>query len=489
MFETAELGRTLDKATYDKKVPKLRTELLALQERAREARLPVFVLINGVDGAGKGETVNLLHEWMDPRFLTTCAFGAPTDEERARPEWWRYWRALAPKGRVGIYFGNWYTDPIVERALRKIGNDRFETALARIKSVERALVDDGALLVKLWFHLSKKAQKRVYRELRSSKRTRWRVTEQDLKNQKSYDRFRDISERALRETSTGFAPWTIIEAEDARYRNLAVGETLAAAIRERLDKKPSPRPSEEQRPPPTDGRTILDTVDNSQKVTDKRYDKQLGELQGRLHGAFERLKEQGRSAIAVFEGWDAAGKGGAIRRITSALDARYYRIIPIAAPTDEERAQHYLWRFWRHLPGAGKVTIYDRSWYGRVLVERVEGFASEDEWQRAYNEINEFEEQLGEHGTVIAKLWLHIDPREQLKRFHEREKTSFKKFKITQEDYRNRGKASHYVHAVHDMVERTSTDVAPWHLVAANDKRFARLDVLEHLCERIEGLL
>ena len=487
MFETAELGRTLDKAAYDKREPELRTELLALQERAREARLPVYVLINGVDGAGKGETVNLLHEWMDPRFLNTCAFGPRTDEERARPDWWRYWRALAPKGRIGIYFGNWYTDPIVLRALKKLDKDRFETSLTRIKMVERALVDDGALIIKLWFHLSKQAQKRVYRQLLSSKRTRWRVTKQDLQNQDRYDRFRELSERALRETSTGFAPWTIIEAEDARYRDVAVGETLVAALRDRLERKPAPRPSAEQRPPPVAGRTILDTVDNTQKVSDKKYEHRLDELQARLHGAFEELKKQGRSAIAVFEGWDAAGKGGAIRRITAALDARDYQIIPIAAPTDEERAQHYLWRFWRHLPGRGKVTVYDRSWYGRVLVERVEGFATEAEWQRAYNEINEFEEQLVEHGTVIAKLWLHIDPAEQLKRFKERERISFKKFKITQEDYRNRDKAAHYVHAVHDMVERTSTDVAPWHLVAANDKRFARLDVLEHLCQRIEA--
>ncbi|OGQ17228.1 MAG: polyphosphate:AMP phosphotransferase [Deltaproteobacteria bacterium RBG_16_71_12] len=489
MFETAELGRALDKASYAKRVPALRTELLALQAKAREARVPIFILINGVDGAGKGETVNLLHEWMDPRYLSAHAFGPPSDEERSRPAWWRYWRALAPKGRIGLYFGNWYTEPIVGRALRRLSKNAFEAELTRIKSVERALVDDGALFVKLWFHLSKQAQQQAYRELRSSKRTRWRVTKADLKNQRRYDRFRDISERALRETSTGFAPWTIIEAADARYRNIAVGETVAAAIRERLDHRPVARPSAEQRPPPTDGRTILDTVENTQKIGDKRYDKRLEVLQGRLHNAFEELKRQRRSAIAVFEGWDAAGKGGAIRRVTAALDARDYRVIPIAAPTDEERAQHYLWRFWRHLPGAGRMTIYDRSWYGRVLVERVEGFAHEGEWQRAYNEINEFEEQLVQHGTVVAKLWLHIDQAEQLTRFRERERTSFKQFKITKEDYRNRAKAGLYVHAVHDMVERTSTDVAPWHLVAAADKRFARLDVLEHLCRRLEKAL
>ncbi len=489
MFETAELGRTLDKARYERRVPALRTELLALQERAREARLPIHILINGVDGAGKGETVNLLHEWMDPRYLSAQAFGPCSDEERSRPAWWRYWRALAPKGRIGIYFGNWYTEPIVGRALRHLSREGFEAQLTRIASVERALVDDGALIIKLWFHLSKKAQKDAYRALLASKRTRWRVTKDDQKNQRRYDRFREVSERAVRETSTGYAPWSIIEAGDERYRNVAVGETIAAALRERLDHPPPARLLAEQRPPPTDGRTILDTVKLSAKVPARRYDKRLERLQGRLHAAFDELKRERRSVIAVFEGWDAAGKGGAVRRVTAALDARDYRVIPIAAPTDEERAQHYLWRFWRHLPGAGRMTVYDRSWYGRVLVERVESFAREDEWQRAYNEINDFEAQLVEHGTVLAKFWLHIDQTEQLRRFKEREHTAFKKFKITEEDYRNRAKAGRYVHAVHDMIERTSTDLAPWHLVAATDKRFARLDVLEHLCARIEQAL
>jgi AMP-polyphosphate phosphotransferase len=224
-------------------------------------------------------------------------------------------------------------------------------------------------------------------------------------------------------------------------------------------------------------------------VTDKDYDKQLEHLQGRLNALFAKLKKRGRSAIAMFEGWDAAGKGGAIRRVTGALDARDYRVIPIAAPTDEEKQHHYLWRFWRHLPGHGGMSIYDRSWYGRVLVERVEGFCREDEWQRAYNEINDFEEQLVERGIVVAKFWLHIDPNEQLRRFKEREKTEFKRYKITEEDYRNRSKWPEYAVAVHDMVERTSTDIAPWHLVGANDKRVARLDVLEHLCHRIESSL
>lgn len=489
MFETAELGRTVSKAEYEKREPPLRTELLELQRRLNEAPFPVLVLINGVDGAGKGDAVNLLHEWMDPRWLRTYAYGAPTEEERARPRWWRFWRDLPPRGDVGILFGNWYTDPIVQRVHKQLDKDGLENQLLRIEAFERALVDDGALIIKLWFHLSKRAQRQRFDALLGDKRTRWRVTKQDLENHRRYRRFRSVSERVVRETSTGSAPWTIIEAGDRRYRDLAVGDTIAQALRERLDRAPPPRRSQERRPAPSNGKTILDTVDLSLTVDDDEYQQRLEELQGRLNKGFGKLKRAGRSAILVFEGWDAAGKGGAVRRVTGALDARDYRVIPIAAPTDEEKAHHYLWRFWRHLPGSGHITVYDRSWYGRVLVERVEGFAREDEWQRAYNEINEFEEQLVERGIVVAKLWLHIDAHEQLKRFKERERTAFKQHKITAEDYRNRDKTAAYTVAVHDMVERTSTSPAPWHLVAANDKRHARLDVLAHVCARLEAAL
>jgi polyphosphate:AMP phosphotransferase len=491
MFETAELNRSVSKAEYEKREPAVRTELLELQQKLREAKFPLFVLINGVDGAGKGDAVNLLHEWMDPRYLRTYATTAPTEEERARPAYWRYWRILAAKGTTGIYFGNWYTDPIVERVFKRSSKSDFEMALGDIQAFERTLCDDGALVVKLWFHISKKEQKKRYEDLMKDKRTRWRVTQQDLDNRVLYDRFADVSERALRETSTGQAPWTVIEATDRRYRDLAVGETIAAALKQRLAASAAPpaKASKKEVDAPMGGKTILDAVDLKKSVDDKTYDQRLEELQGSLNRDFRKLKKAGRSVLAVFEGWDAAGKGGAIRRVTAALDARDYRVIPIAAPSDEEKAQHYLWRFWRHLPGSGSMTIYDRSWYGRVLVERVEGFCRPDEWQRAYQEINEFEEQLIEHGTVVVKFWLHIDSAEQLRRFKEREKTEYKRYKITDEDYRNRAKTPQYTVAVHDMVGRTSTEQAPWKLVAANDKRFARLTVLDHLCERIESAL
>ena len=193
--------------------------------------------------------------------------------------------------------------------------------------------------------------------------------------------------------------------------------------------------------------------------------------------------------VAVFEGWDAGGKGGAIRRLTRGLDARDYRVVPIAAPTEDERAHHYLWRFWRYLPRRGRITIFDRSWYGRVLVERVEGFAAEDEWRRAYSEINDFEAQLTDFGTVLLKFWLHITPDEQLRRFEERQGIGYKQWKITDEDWRNREKWALYESAVQDMVERTSTSAAPWTLVEGNSKRYARLKVLRTVCDALEAAL
>jgi polyphosphate kinase 2 (PPK2 family) len=182
---------------------------------------------------------------------------------------------------------------------------------------------------------------------------------------------------------------------------------------------------------------------------------------------------------------DAAGKGGAIRRITAGIDARQYQVIPIAAPTEEERAQPYLWRFWRHIPRLGRFVLFDRSWFGRVLVERVEGFATEDAWSRAYREINEFEEQLSTNGIIICKFWLAVTKEEQMKRFKEREATERKRYKITPEDWRNRKKWDDYIVAASDMIDRTSTAYAPWTVVEANDKYSARIKVLETLTKRM----
>ncbi|HYC36187.1 MAG TPA: polyphosphate:AMP phosphotransferase [Usitatibacter sp.] len=451
---------------------------------------PLTILVNGVDGAGKGETVNLLNEWMDPRHVLTRTFGEKSEHDRAFPEMWRYWQALPPNGRIGILFGSWYTQPILDRAAGRIGRADFELRLERIRHFERMLVGEGAVLLKLWFDLSKRAQKKRLKELSGDKETAWRVSREDWRHFERYDEFMDVSEDALRETSTGEAPWHVIEGWNHEYRSLTAGKLLQGALEARLKgRRPALAPSAPPAVPPIDGKTLLASYDYGRKLGEADYDKRLARAQSRIATLARGRKMRERSLVLVFEGMDAAGKGSTIRRITHALDARFYRVIPVAAPTDEERAQPYLWRFWRQVPAQGRATIFDRSWYGRVLVERVERFCSEADWMRAYHEINDFEEQLAEAGAIVAKFWLAISPGEQLRRFKAREQTPHKRFKITPEDWRNRKKWPAYERAVEDMVERTSTDTAPWHVVASDDKPFSRIEVVETLLERLEQAL
>ncbi len=491
MFEVAELGRKLTKTAYARQEARLRPALLAAQREHMSSKFAVILLVSGVDGAGKGETVNLLSDWMDPRGLQVNVFGEPTQEERERPPYWRFWMSLPPRGRIGVFFGSWYTEPIVGRALKQTKKSSFQQSIQEILNFERQVADDGALIVKLWFHLSKKAQERRLRALEGDKLTRWRVTRQDWKRFKIYDRFREISETVLKETSTGYAPWTVIEGEDHRWRSMAAVRALHDALRAKLDAvKAAPAPRKAPAPETQKGHlTVLDGLDPKKSLTKPEYEKKLELYQGRLFRLARRASLAGLSTVVLYEGWDAAGKGGNIRRLTQGMDARNYRLVPIAAPTDEERAHPYLWRFWRALPRSGRVTIFDRSWYGRVLVERVEGFCSEEDWRRAYAEINSFEEQLHNHGTAIVKVWLHITKDEQLRRFHERRRLEYKRFKITAEDWRNRKMWDAYLAAVDEMVERTSTPFAPWTLVEGNCKYHARIKTLQTLCERLEGTL
>jgi polyphosphate:AMP phosphotransferase len=491
MFESAELGHWIKKTEYDREGPILRTRLLTLQyELLAKADFPVVIIIGGVDGAGKGETLNVLHQWMDPRHIVTTAFGEISDEERERPRMWRYWRALPPKGRIGILFGAWHSDPILDCVAGKVSEDELILFTDRIVRFERMLVDEGALLLKFWFHLSKRAQKARLKAFEADASTRWRISKTDWSRFKQYDHFRKVSELALRRTSTGHAPWTVVEGADPPYRYLTVGRAIADTLERRLQGSTPAREQPAALPePPLDGRTLLSTLDYTQALPHKEYHRALEKYQGALSLLIRHHKFRQHSAIFVFEGVDAAGKGSAIRRIAWALDARNYRVIPIAAPSEEERAQPYLWRFWRHLPRLGRVTIFDRSWYGRVLVERIEGFCVEADWMRAYGEINDFEEQLAESGGILVKFWMTVTPDEQLARFRAREQSPFKSFKITAEDWRNREKAAEYDRAVCDMLDRTNNPFAPWILVPSNDKYLARITVLRTLCEHIEARL
>ena len=494
MFEDAELGHTLSKATFDKRVAGVRNALLEAQYALKESRaFSVVVLMTGVEAGGRSETVNALTSWMDPRHVEVNGLGEPSDEEIERPRFWRFWRVLPPRGNIGIFFGSWYTYPIARSALNdKRQWGKLDRRISEINRFEQMLANERTLILKFWFHLSRKALRKRQKELKKSALTRWRVTDRDRTFLKRYDQFREVAEHAIRDTSHAYAPWLVVEGADRRYRELFVAEELLKAVQARLA-APDTKPSLPAMPTPSPGvdknRTVLSELDLTKRLTKDEYEDELERAQGALALLARHDRFNEHSVVVVFEGNDAGGKGGTIRRVTGSFDARMVRVIPIAAPTDEEKAHPYLWRFWRHLPRHNNVVIFDRSWYGRVLVERVENFCTAVDWQRAYSEINDFEEEMTGHGIIVAKFWLATSKEEQLKRFKERERVSFKHYKITEEDWRNRKKWNAYAEAVCDMVGRTSTSHAPWTLVEANDKYYARIKVLKTLRKRIEEAL
>jgi polyphosphate:AMP phosphotransferase len=503
MFEAAELGRKISKEDFIAQLPELRTQLLQAQFALSQTNSSVIILISGVDAAGRGEVVSVLNEWLDARGLETFSFDRHSEETNERPFYWKYWRCLPARGRIGIFFGAWYVDPIREMAYQNISTSVMDEGLNRIRRFETMLVEDDTVIIKFWLHLSHKKQIKRLKAMEKDPNALRCVSERDWKHAHLYQEFQQAAERAIRYTDSGVSPWFLVEASDKRYRDLTVGRTVLNAINQCLTRQEQAKTLQsnsdsnttfnishngfEKSPKAT--LTVLDHMDLTQRLTTEEYKNQLKKYQGKLNRLAWQAHKAKRSTVLVFEGADAGGKGGAIRRMTQAMDARLYRVISTAAPTDEERAHHYLWRFWRHIPLAGNFTLYDRSWYGRVLVERVEGFAQEKEWKRAFLEINNFEEQLVEHGTLVLKFWLHISPEEQLARFKAREEIAHKQHKITEEDWRNRDRWHDYSLAVNDMVARTSTHFAPWTLVAGNDKKFARIQILKTVCKHLERTL
>ncbi len=498
MFEAAEVGRKLEKEEYRAQVPVLRAQLLEVQQQLLNAPFPVIVLFAGVDAAGKSETASLLNEWMDPHWIVTRGYMDPSAEERERPRLWRYWRDLPPKGRIALFLSAWYSSPIRDRVAHRITTHEFDALLDEVAAFERALTDDGVVILKFWMHLGKAAQKKRFRAWEKDPLRRWRVGKDSWRHWRMFDRFVTAADRAIRRTSNDQAPWHIVEGDDERYRSVAVGTVLRDAISRGLERalavrRPTRRKASRESGGPRAmldeierDFNVLDRLDMTRRLDPKDFDTALERQQGRLNLLQRKANAEGVSTILVFEGWDAAGKGGAIRRITAALDARDYQVIATSAPTDEEKARHYLWRFWRHLSRAGRITIFDRSWYGRVLVERVEGFATGDEYRRGYGEIRHFEEQLIAHGILLVKFWIHITKDEQLRRFRDRRRTEHKRWKIGPEDWRNRGRWSDYTLAVDEMVAQTSTNVAPWTLVEGNDKNYARIKVIKTLADRLD---
>jgi len=468
---------------YRSLVPELRDDLLAAQIDTRKlAKFSVAVIVTGVPTAGRTETVNKLIEWLDPKYVTVRAFGAD-DVDAEYPAMWRYWRALPAFGRIAFYFWGWYGD-YMHCALEDSRKAKRRTVrqLERIRRLEAMLSADGIRVVKIHLDLDADTQRKRLKKLRADKLTRWRVTDDDLWLAHRHKAVRKAIERCLAASDQRAARWNLIEGADEDYREVRAGEILRDEMQvglERAQKTVRVRASKAAK-----GSSL--PRPRIRKVTDDEYDDELELLQAHLALLTRRAKFRKHGLVLAFEGMDAAGKGGAIRRITHALDARQYQVVPVSAPTAEERSYPYLWRFWREVPARGHIAIFDRSWYGRVLVERVRGFAAPADWRRAYDEICEFERELLEHDLIVAKFWLQVSKAEQLRRFKERDEDKLKRFKVDPEDWANRTLYDAYQAAAGEMVMRTNTRQARWHVVPADDKKSARLHILQTLCETIE---
>jgi len=495
MFDAAELGQRVTKRDFKERVLELRTKLLTLQYRTRELeRFPVLIDFAGVEGAGKTTTINMLNMWMDPRWIRTTGYQAPTRVEMARPRFWRYWRDMPPKGWIGLFLSGRYSRPLLGRVYDHISEHEFDKRLSEIIRFENALVDDGALVLKFWMHLGAPQQEKRLKKLQADPLLSYQVNEEDWRNHEHYEDFIAAAEELITRTNRVGAAWHIVEGDNENYRHLRVGEIIAGELSRHLDvqeqEAANDRPPIRVASPDTPQvATVFDALDLTLSVPKNEYREKLAKYQARLGELGRKAQEQGVSTVLVFEGPDASGKGGAIRRTVWGLDARSFRIHQFAAPTEEERAHHYLWRFWKRLPRAGHVSVFDRSWYGRVLVERAEGFASATEWRRAYNEINDFEHQIVDHGILLLKFWLHVDEDEQLVRFQKREKSLYKHWKLTDEDWRNRELWESYEQYGQDVVQYTSTKKAPWILVEANNKGYARLKVLKTVVDHLSARL
>ncbi len=498
MLETLDLEVKLGREAYERVFRPLRDKLSVLQRQIFEARIPVVVVFEGWDAAGKGDCIEKLVGRIDPRGYEVHFIAGPTEDEALRPYLWRFWRRIPARGDMGIFDRSWYRRLLVERVDEEVPREVWLRSFDEINEFERMLADDGTLIVKFWLHISRAEQKRRFRRLERSDYESFRITGKDWKAHKNYARYREAAEEMIERTSTPWAPWTMVAATDRRFSRVRVFETLAEAMQRALDaraaaapkgKAPAKAPTKPRRPPSALARTVLDDVDLTRKLAQGEYEKELSRWQKRLRELEYLCYERRAPVVVVYEGWDAAGKGGSIRRVIGGMDPRGYAVIPIAAPKGADATHHYLWRFWNEVPKAGHIAIFDRSWYGRVLVERVEGFCAEAEWRRAYHEINEFERSLHHFGTVIVKFWLDISKETQLRRFRERERIASKRYKITEEDWRNRGKWDLYRAAVHDLVTQTSTSYAPWTLVEAVDKNWARVRGVRVLAEAMERRL
>ncbi|MDO5407050.1 MAG: polyphosphate:AMP phosphotransferase [Eubacteriales bacterium] len=495
MLEKIDLSRTVEKEVYKQVQRDEGARLGQLQRKLKDAGIPVIILFEGMGAAGKGTQINRLIQSLDPRGFDVYASNRETEEEAMRPFLWRFWTLTPENGRIAIFDRSWYRKVLIDRFDRDTKKKEIQGAFEDIRSFEKQLSDGGAVIIKLFLCISKEEQKKRFKKLEESKETGWRVTEGDWERNRQYDRYLKINEEMLEKTDMEYAPWTIIEATDRNYAAMKILKTVTDRMEGALREKAARKAFREQKMSMGAVATadscyqngVLSGVDLTKSLTREEYKEQIDVLQKKLELLHSELYRLRIPVVLGFEGWDAGGKGGAIKRLTSHLDPRGYQVCPTAAPNDIEKKHHYLWRFWNKVPKAGHIAIFDRTWYGRVMVERIEGFCSEEDWKRAYQEINEMEAHMANSGAVVLKFWLHIDKDEQERRFKERMETPEKQWKITDEDWRNREKWDQYEQAVNEMLVRTSTTYAPWIVVEGNCKYYARVKVLQTVVDALEA--
>ncbi len=464
---------------YKELTKELQDNLSELQLKIKDKQLPVAVIFEGWGASGKGSFIAEMIKMLDPRFFNVYVTMPATETEKRYPLMKRFWEMTPEKGIISIMDRSWHQELAISKIEDDITSEEYERRIKSVNTFERQLVDDGCLVIKLFLHISKQEQKKRFSKLRDDDDTRWRVTVLDKKRNKNYDVYYKQFDDMLEKTNTNYAPWRVIDTTDKQFTKFQIFNILVSQINSAINMS-------------LDENKII--MDNSFKLVEQpllkdilldnktlqptKYFDQLKKAQKELAKLHDKIYRRKIPVIIAFEGWDAAGKGGAIKRISTALDPRGYEAIPISAPDKTELNHHYLWRFWRHIPKTGHISIFDRTWYGRVMVEKIEKFTPEYRCNMAYNEINEFEKELTDSGAVIIKFWLQIDKEEQLKRFEERQNNPAKSWKITDEDWRNREKWDQYETAVNDMIRLTSTEFAPWHIIESNNKMFARIKIM-----------
>ena len=487
MSDIFDLSKKPDKSEIKDRLKTRRDELFAKQMIIKDKKLPVLIIVEGWGTAGKGTLISNIIKNIDPRFFKVFNINARTPEQKRYPFLKRYFDLIPEQGKISIWDGAWMSELTVYKA-----EGRDEVCAQRLKSIkcfERQLVEDGYLVIKLFLHISKKEQKKRIKDLLSDKNTRWRISDNDLNQNKHYDtRLEDFAE-FIKETNSTYAPWHVIDGSSENWAALQALDVINEALDTAFQNSSLSFPVLQNTFQLNKTSNLKDISLDDKVLSDDEYNSKLEELQKKLSELHYELYRKKIPVVIAYEGWDAAGKGGNIKRIAAALDPRGYEVHPIASPEPHEKARHFLWRFWTRLPKDGHIAIFDRTWYGRVMVERIEGFCSENEWKRAYNEINEFEKELVDWGAVVIKFWVQIDKDTQLARFTERQNTPEKNWKITDEDWRNREKWDQYESAVDEMIKKTSTAFAPWYVLESNDKKYARIKALEIVIENIERKL